>query len=468
MVRFNAFKFKMLREKMPEVVIESFRRYYEQLISGSAGYLRESDIIPLTDNTIPSLSALEQYTSQGLDAIRHCAVLKLNGGLGTTMGLSGPKSLLTIKSNLTFLDIIIRQMLYLREQYNASLPLLLMNSFSTNKETSAVLDTYPQINAGFPVSFLQSKFPRIMPDSFAPAECAADSELEWAPPGHGEIYTIMHANGILKKLIAGGIEYLFVSNCDNLGAILDLNLLGYFADSGSSMLMEVTRRTEMDKKGGHCAKMKDGRLVLRESAQCHPDDTEYFQDINRHGFFNTNNLWINVRQVQRIMDENKGILTLPLIVNQKPMDPGVESSRPVLQLESAMGSAISVFDKAGLVLVPRDRFAPVKKCDDLLPIRSDRYQILEDYRIVMNPDCAYPMVSISLDPSFFGRIADFEKRFPSGAPSLIKCASLTVKGDVVFGANVTVRDEAIVENGSDSTMIIQDGMEITGKVVKSR
>ena len=36
-------------------------------------------------------------------------VLKLNGGLGTTMGCTGPKSAIEVRNDLTFLDLTVQQ-----------------------------------------------------------------------------------------------------------------------------------------------------------------------------------------------------------------------------------------------------------------------------------------------------------------------------------------------------------------------
>src|SRR5690606_26731533 len=138
-------------------------------------------------------------------------------------------------------------------------------------------------------------------------------------------------------------------------------------------LMEVADRTRADSKGGHLARRPDGQLILREIAQCPPDELEKFQDIDRYGYFNTNNLWLHLPTLRKILDERKGVLGLPLIRNEKPVDPTNLKSYRVYQLETAMGSAIAVFPGAQAVCVPRTRFLPIKKNNDLLVLWSDAY-----------------------------------------------------------------------------------------------
>jgi UTP--glucose-1-phosphate uridylyltransferase len=183
--------------------------------------------------------------------------------------------------------------------------------------------------------------------------------------------------------------------------------------------------------------LPDGRLALRESAQCRPGDEAAFQDVTRHRFFNTNNLWLHLPSLAVALDENGGYLPLDTIVNHKRLDPRDPDSPPVLQLETAMGAAVSFFERAAAVRVPRRRFSPVKNTDDLLAVRSDAYRLTDDWLVVLHPDRTAPPV-IDLDPAYFKMIDDFEQRFPAGPPSLKCCESLTVEGDITFGANVTV------------------------------
>jgi UTP--glucose-1-phosphate uridylyltransferase len=258
-----------------------------------------------------------------------------------------------------------------------------------------------------------------------------------------------------------GIEYAFVSNADNLGAALDPSLLGFMAASGFDFMMETADRTAADRKGGHLCQLRDGRLALRESAQCPPEEAEAFQDVSRHRYFNTNNLWIHLPTLNRLLEEHGGFLPLPTVVNRKTLDPRDPSSPAVFQLETAMGTAISLFPKAAAVRVPRRRFSPVKNTNDLLGVRSDAYDLNEEGRIVLSAGRSAPPV-IRLDERFFKMIDSFEKRFPKGTPSLRNCHSLSVEGDVTFGSGVVIEGEVIIR--AQSKVTVPDGSVFSGPI----
>jgi UTP--glucose-1-phosphate uridylyltransferase len=193
-------------------------------------------------------------------------------------------------------------------------------------------------------------------------------------------------------------------------------------------------------------------LLLREIAQTPEADVEAFQDITRHRYFNTNTLWLDLEALARTLEERDGVLGLPMIVNRKTVDPSDASSPAVIQLETAMGAAIAVFDGAAAIRVPRSRFAPVKTTNDLLGLRSDAYEVDETFAVRLAPSRGGRPPVIDLDPAFYKLVGDFEPRFAAGAPSLIDCDSLTVRGDVTFGAGVVVRGTAAVETESPRTL----------------
>jgi UTP--glucose-1-phosphate uridylyltransferase len=374
------------------------------------------------------------------------------------------KSLLEAKDGLSFLDVTARQVLEVRNRSGARLPLVLMNSFYTRDDSLAALERYPDLPADVPLDFVQGKVPKIGADDLEPVSWPDDPDLEWAPPGHGDLYTALVTSGMLEQLLERGYEYAFVANADNLGATLDERILGWFAREELPFLMEVADRTEADRKGGHLARRRDGGgLVLREIAQTPDEDADAFQDIGRHRYFNTNTLWVNLHALARLMDERDGVLGLPMIVNRKTVDPGDPSSPKVIQLETAMGAAIDVFEGAAAVRVPRDRFAPVKTTNDLLVVRSDVYVLTDDARVAVAAQRrgkALPLVD--LDGDYFKLLRDFDARFPAGPPSLVECERLTVKGDVLFGARVKVRGSVEVEQEGDEQLRIDDGAELSG------
>ena len=361
---------KMREADLPAAACASFERAWHQAVSGDAGLIPEATIEPAEG--IPAMDEVAATAADPALFDKLC-VIKLNGGLGTSMGLDKAKSLIPVKDGLTFLDFIARQILWLRQRHVTRGPrFLLMDSFSRSADTLGHLSRYPDLSHGAPLDFLQNKVPKLRAADLHPVEWPRDPELEWCPPGHGDLYPSLLGSGWLDRLAADGIEYLFVSNSDNLGATADAGLLAYFAQSGLSFLMEVAERTPSDRKGGHLARRKsDGRLVLREVAQCPEADTGSFQDIARHRYFNTNTLWLRVADLRAALAEHGGALPLPLIKNTKTVDPRDAASAKVLQLETAMGAAIECFPESGAVLVPRTRFAPVKTTSDLLSLRSD-------------------------------------------------------------------------------------------------
>jgi UTP--glucose-1-phosphate uridylyltransferase len=452
---------KMRADGAPQVAVDTFAHYYDQLASGASGSIPESEIEPVEE-----LQDAERLPEPGDDAdalLDRAVVLRLNGGLGTSMGMTKAKSLIDAKDGLSFLDVIARQILAQRERHQARLPLVLMNSFATREDSLKALERYPELSADLPPDFVQGRVPKIAQDGLAPVDWPDDPELEWAPPGHGDIYTSLVTSGMLEQMLDKGYEYAFVANSDNLGATLDPRILAWFAGERLPFAMEVADRTEADKKGGHVARRReDGRLLLREVAQTPDDDIDAFQDTARHSYFNTNNLWINLRALSDLLDERDGVLGLPMIVNSKTVDPSDSGSTPVYQLESAMGAAIGVFEGASALRVPRERFAPVKTTNDLLVVRSDAYVLREDGRVELAPDRDRRVPTVDLDSSHFKLLRDFEARFPHGSPSLVACDRLDVIGDVAFGRDVTVRGSVRVENEGDEQLRIDDGSLLEG------
>jgi len=444
---------KMRDEGLPDLAIDTFAHYEERLRRGDAGTLPEAELEPLTD--VPSSNELPDADGSALDRV---VVLKLNGGLGTSMGMTKAKSLLEIKEGHTFLDVIVRQVLHLRERHGAQVPLLLMNSFATREDTLAALERYPDLKRdGLPLDFVQGKVPKLLADSLEPVSWPDDPALEWAPPGHGDVFTSLATSGMLDTLLEQGYEYLFLSNSDNLGAALEPRILDWFARERPPFLSEVVDRTEGDRKGGHLARRRDGGgLVLRETAQVPDEDQEAFEDVERHRFFNCNNIWVNLGALRHALAERDGVLGLPMIVNHKTVDPTDPSSPDVVQLETAMGAAIGVFEGAAAVHVPRARFAPVKTTSHLLVVRSDAYELADDWTVRLAPGReAAPLVELSDE---FKLLSDFDERFPAGPPSLVEAERLEVEGDVRFGADVVVRGRARVEGPAS----IPDGAVLQG------
>lgn len=449
---------KMTDAGLPPATIEVFRHYYRALAEGATGRVAEDEITPVTD--LPQLADQQVEESVARDALAKTVMIRLNGGLGTSMGITKAKSLLPVADGRSFLDLIVAQVKAAREQHGVRLPLLLMNSFRTREDTLKALAAYPDLAVdGLPLDFVQSSEPKLRADDLTPVEWPDNPDLEWCPPGHGDIYPSLLGAGLLDELIDRGFRYALVANSDNLGATPDPLLAGWFASTGAPFAIEVCARTKADRKGGHLAlRRSDDRLILREVAQTAKEDMDAFTDENRHRWFSTNSLWWDLVQVRDVLVERDGVLGLPLIRNAKTVDPGDPSSPEVIQIETAMGAAIEVFEGATAIGVPRSRFLPVKTTNDLLLLRSDAYEVDEAGAVALVAEQA---CLVDLDPAFYKRLADFDERFPDGAPSLRDAQRLVVRGSWTFGPDVTVRGAVDLADPGDPAQI-EPGAELAG------
>lgn len=454
---------KMREAGVNQAAIDVFSHYYGKLEAGATGLILEDTIAPLTDPT--RLDDIVVDDDAARDALSKTAIIKLNGGLGTSMGMDRAKSLLPVRDEQTFLDVIVGQVKKARAATGAQLPLVLMDSFRTRDDSLEALSKHPGLQLdGLPLDFVQNKEPKLLVDGLTPVEWPQDPDLEWCPPGHGDIYTAILASGVLDALLEAGFRYASVSNSDNLGAVPDARIAGWFAASGAPYAAELCERTAADRKGGHLAIRKaDGQLILRDTAQTAADEMHYFTDEHHHPFFHTNNLWWDLQKLRAALTERGAVLGLPLIRNTKNVDPTDKESPEVFQIETAMGAAIEVFEGATAIVVGRDRFLPVKTTNDLLLLRSDAYELQDDGALRLAVRKA-PL--IDLDPAFYKTMADFDARFPHGAPSLSEASSLTVKGDWTFGKNVTVKGTVVLQDDDGQRNAIADGTLLDGVVME--
>jgi phosphoglucomutase len=451
----------MEAENIAPSAISAFESTFKALVSGDTGMIPESTITP-----VPELVSATSITGEpDVSLLAKTVVLKLNGGLGTGMGLDKAKSLLKVKGDDTFLDLTAKQVMQMRKDYGFKVKFMLMNSFSTSEDTLAFFDEkFPALAAEEGLEMLQNKVPKLDATTYEPATCESDPSNEWCPPGHGDLYAALVGSGRLDALLKDGYKYMFVSNSDNLGATLDLHILTHFAGTDAPFMMECCERTENDKKGGHLAvRSSDGQLILRESAMCLDEDEDSFQDTSKHRFFNTNNLWIRLDKLKEIIDKHGGFIPLPMIMNKKTVDPKDDSSQKVVQLETAMGAAIECFEGATAIVVPRSRFVPVKKCNDLLLLRSDAYIITPDHRPVLNPKCDGVAPVMDLDSKKYKLVGALEEATAGGVPSLVNCKRLKVKGLVRMSNKTKFVGEVSITNSSDEAKFVPPG-EVTGEI----
>ncbi|KAI9487960.1 UTP--glucose-1-phosphate uridylyltransferase family [Zychaea mexicana] len=407
----------------------------------------------------PSEEQIVRYDTipkAGAEDLSKLAVLKLNGGLGTTMGCVGPKSAIEVRDGMTFLDVSVRQIEYLNKKHNVDVPFILMNSFNTDDETKRIVKKYETHNISIH-TFDQSKYPRIKKESLLPVPRKPGAPIDqWYPPGHGDLYESLYNSGILDQLLSHGKEYLFVSNVDNLGATVDVNILHHMIEKDMEFIMEVTDKTKADIKGGTLIDY-NGQIRLLEIAQVPDEHVEDFKSIKKFHIFNTNNLWINLKAVKRIMDEDA--LDLEIIVNNKSTDSGEK----VIQLETAVGAGIKHFKNAHGVNVPRNRFLPVKSTSDLFLVTSDLYSLVHG-ELSMNPQRMFhttPLVKLGDE---FKKVNNFLSRFKK-IPHILELDHLTVTGDVTFGAKVELRGTVIIVANHGERIDIPPGSILENKVI---
>ncbi len=438
---------KMIQEGLSSEFIADFLSKIGEVRNGETGIVKweeVGDLDPQSDEI--SLEDIEVSHPGNPSSLRELVVIKLNGGLGTSMGLSGPKSLIEIKNGMSFLEVISRQIGFIRKMYNLEVPLILMDSFSTQKQSQ---EEFLRIgfNQNYPTSFLQHKVPRLLTKELKPLELEKDKQEEWCPPGHGDIWFTLLETGLLDKLLENGYKIAFVSNGDNLGATVHLGILDYMLKENLEFCMEMTPKTLADKKGGAIFRRfvngQKRNLQLLETAQVPPEHMFEFEGLGKFRTFSTNNLWIRLDVLkEKLLSEN---FRLSLIVNPKKV-----GGQDVLQLETAMGSAIQNFSKAKGIVVPRDRFAPVKKCEDYLVRRSDAYSLNNDFSVTMSEERKVAKLGelvLELDEKYYKKVGDFSARLQV-IPSLVRCTSLKVEGDILFDTKVTIEGDVILVNSS--------------------
>lgn len=368
-----------------------------------------------------------------------------------------PKSVIEVRGDTTFLDLIVQQIENLNKTHpDANVPLLLMNSFNTDAETAKIIQKYQDTSVTI-TTFQQSRYPRIVKESLEPMSVTHEgyNHGDWYPPGHGDFFQSIYSSGLVDTLLAQGKEYIFVSNVDNLGATVDLNIFKHIVEREAEYCMEVTDKTRADIKGGTIISY-GGHVSLLEVAQVPSQYIEEFKSVTKFKVFNTNNIWVSLHAIKRVMQQNE--LKLDIIVNNKEVD-----GQKVIQLETAIGAAIGYFSNAGGVNVPRRRFLPVKSTSDLLLIQSNMYT-LKSGSLVMNPKRQFASTPVIKLGKEFKKVSAYLERFGS-IPDLLELDHLTVSGDVSFGENTTLKGTVIVVANPGNTIMIPAGSVIENKVV---
>lgn len=385
-------------------------------------------------------------------------VVKLNGGLGTSMGVQGPKGLMEVRDDNTFLDLTIQQIAHLNKTHSCDVPLVLMNSSLTEEDTQRSLQRYSHCPVKIH-TFLQSRYPLVRKDTMLPLLHPAG----WALSGHGDVYASLCRSGLAELFTAQGKEILFISNIDNLGATVDLHILNHLLQEESSatggrcdFLMEVTDRTRADVKGGTLIEL-DGKLQLLEIAQVPREHTDEFMSVSEFKIFNTNNLWVSLECVRRL--DRQQALHMEIIASSQTLPSGQE----VIRLETAAGSAIRSFARPRGVNVPRSRFLPVKTTSDLLLVKSNLYE-LRGGALEMSERREFKTVPLVKLGAPFTKVQDLQTRFEN-IPDLLDLDHLTVSGDVTFGKDVVLKGTVIIISNHGSSIAIPSGSILENRVV---
>ena len=435
-----------------------FRRYLNDKAKGTA--------VSWDQIATPSPEQVVDYeklpNSEAVGFLEKLAVIKLNGGLGTSMGCVGPKSVIEVRDGMSFLDLSVRQIEYLNRTYNVNVPFVLMNSFNTDEDTQNIIKKYEGHNIDI-LTFNQSRYPRVLKDSLLPVPKSFNSPIsDWYPPGHGDVFESLYNSGILDLLIERGVEILFLSNADNLGAVVDLRILQHMVETDAEYIMELTNKTKADVKGGTIINYQNSVRLL-EIAQVPKEHVNEFKSIKKFKYFNTNNIWLNAKAIKRVVENNE--LEMEIIPNNKtiPADKKGESDISIVQLETAVGAAIRHFKNAHGVNVPRKRFLPVKTCSDLMLVKSDLYS-LKHGQLVLDADRFGPAPLIKLGNDF-KKVSDFQKRIPS-IPRILELDHLTITGAVNLGRGVVMKGTVIIVATEGSTIDVPPGSILENVVVQ--
>lgn len=441
---------------------EGFQHLFQTFLLKSGPSVVWDKIKPPPEGAIKQYSDISSLppNSEG-DLLKKLVVVKLNGGLGTSMGCTGPKSLISVRNGLTFLDLTVQQIESLNKKHNTDVPLVLMNSFNTDEDTEMILRKYASCQVKIH-TFNQNRYPRINKETLLPVPQRIHGEHEaWYPPGHGDIYECFEKCGLLQKFMDEGREYMFVSNIDNLGATVDLSILNMLVNPPNNeaceFVMEVTDKTRADVKGGTLIQYED-KLRLLEIAQVPKEHVDEFKSVSKFKIFNTNNLWMKLSAIKRLIDTKS--LDIEVIVNNKRLPSGTN----VIQLETASGAGIKNFNNAIGINVPRSRFLPVKKTSDLLLVMSNLYE-LKHGSMEMSRKRMFPTTPlVKLGDEHFSKVHKFLSRFET-IPDMLELDHLTVSGDVTFGKDVTLKGTVIIIANHGERIDIPSGAFLENKIV---
>jgi len=464
----------------------------EEFIKTRTAYLASQDthrvprwerVEPPHDEDFETYSSLENCAPEDIPTfLSQLIVIKLNGGRGLSLGLEHSKSRLVVSNDMTFMDIVVRQIEYLNDLYKVSIPLLLMNSFVTHEDSVKLTKKYENRNIKI-YHFKQSRFPRMRKDTLNP--CCSDGKAihpqEWNPPGSGDVFRSLKRSGYLDKFMKEGKKFAFISNVENIGGIpgrVDFKLLNLMKHSENDFLLEVCERISTDHQGGilchesvlpsnenenpNSAKERDPkesreRLGLLELSQV-PVDKQSLFSAKKYKYWNTNSIWIRLDA----LDEKLKTHSLNLGIILKAVQTG---SHGIVQFESPAATSIQSFSKAKLIVVPRYRYWDIKSTAALFLLQSNLYNVdPHTCRVALNETRQFDTIPLVRFGDTFRKFKDYIRRFKQ-IPDITELDHLTVSGDVFFGSGVVLKGTVIIVANHGERIDIPDGAILENNVI---
>ncbi|CAI4064416.1 hypothetical protein SUVZ_08G0350 [Saccharomyces uvarum] len=396
------------------------------------------------------------------DALDHAllsklATLKLNGKADSVIGKESP--LFEVKNGKCSLDIIVQQTQNLNTSFNCDVPLIFMTSLETEPQISNFLKESYTCSKVEWKTIVHSSFPAIDKDTLLPAvfQINVCEEDLWYPCGSGNLIDTLYFSGELDNLIVQGKEVLFVSDLDNLGAIVDLNILSYMITNEIDYLVEVVERTANDSNTGVLAtyesklRLVDYKCLSRESAR-------------KCKTVNTNNIWINLRKLKNLIESDS--LNLPICSSETKMIIHNSPLMEILHLQTNLGDCIDFFSNSQIIKVPRNRFLPLATCEDLFLLNSNLYDLDTSGSLNLYPLRFELLPSIKLGDEF-ANYETFKIGIPD-IPNILELDHLTVMGNVFFGYKIILRGTVVIICDEDDVIIIPDGSILENVIVRNK
>ncbi|KAK7351945.1 hypothetical protein VNO77_11734 [Canavalia gladiata] len=403
------------------------------------GRKRKSDLAKVGVTVVPyaNLAPLPEDIEETKKLLDKLVVVKFDGCPGRNMGFECPKSAVDITDGLTFQDLIINQIENLNSKYGCRVPLLLFIKDDTHDSTLKVMEKYSKSSVEVH-TFKQIEGPelKLSGGHYSKDEVHSFDEVD--------MFRSLMTRGTLDSLLSQGKEYILVMKSDNVATIIDPNILNHLMTNDIEYCMEVTPSHLFN------LVLTPRNFKLQEIARN--------QDKHSKGNFkliDTTNMWVSLRAIKRLVDGYELMHRTPSVSKKNDYDQTLQ--------DIAAGPAIQFFNNVVGVSVPESRYLPLDATSDLLVVQSDLYTCREGV-LTRNPARTNPLNPvIDLGPEF-EKVDAFQGRFRS-IPSIIGLDSLMVRGDVWFGANITLKGQVTIVAKPGMKLEIPDGVIIDNKEI---